>query len=191
MHSVYVDEVGLHSPLTAELQLVVCVICAAYFSAAPRDCTNHLHLPTCKAKANDLGLWLRNQDYLHVLYASQVALSYTVLKPKYKQASLRNSSCSLIERGVESLGNLNESCTVRNTRGLPFNASYACTGMHRFSHATFFLLILPNTTNHSMTQPEGELLLGLPTLLTTHHVNAEKDTNAKQPQALKQSYGEL
>ena len=74
MHSVYVDEVGLHSPLTAELHFVVCVICAAYFSAAPRDCTNHPHLPTCKAKANDLGLRLRNQDYLHVFYASQVAL---------------------------------------------------------------------------------------------------------------------
>ena len=73
MHSVYVDEVGLHSPLTAELQFVVCVICAACFSTA-RDCTDHPHLPTCKAKANDLGLQLRNQDYLHVLYASQVAL---------------------------------------------------------------------------------------------------------------------
>ena len=74
MHSVYVDEVGLHLPLTAEQQFVVCVICAACFSAAPRDCTNHPYLPTCKAKANDLGLRLRNQDYLHVLYASQVAL---------------------------------------------------------------------------------------------------------------------
>ena len=74
MHSVYVDEVGLHSPLTAELQFVVCVICAAYFSAAPIDCTNNPHLATCKAKANDLGLRLRNQDYLHVLYACQVAL---------------------------------------------------------------------------------------------------------------------
>ena len=73
MHSVYVDGVGLHSPLTAELQYVVCVICAASFSAA-RDCTNHPHLPTYKAKANDLGLRLRNQDYLHVLDASQVAL---------------------------------------------------------------------------------------------------------------------
>ena len=73
MHSVYVDEVGLPSPLTAELQFVVCVICAACFSAA-RHCTTHPHLPTCKAKANDLGLRLRNQEYLHVLYASQVAL---------------------------------------------------------------------------------------------------------------------
>ena len=131
MHSVYVVEVGVHSSLTAELQFVVSVICSACFSAE-RNCTNHPHLPTCKAKANDLGLRLRNQDYLHVLYASQVPLEYAVLKPKYKQASLRNSNRSLIESGVESLGNLNTSYTVRNTRGLPFNASYACTGMHRF-----------------------------------------------------------
>ena len=74
VHSVYVDEVGLHSPVLAELQFVVCVICAAYFSTAQRDCTNHPNLPTCEAKADGLGLRLRNQDYLHVLYASQVAL---------------------------------------------------------------------------------------------------------------------
>ena len=73
MHSVYVNEVGLHLPLTAELQFVVCVICSACFSAE-RNSTSHPHLSTCKAKANDLGLRLRNQDYLHVLYASQAAL---------------------------------------------------------------------------------------------------------------------
>ena len=70
---------------------------------------------------------------------------------------------------------------MRNTRGLPFNAPYACTGMHRFSITILFLLILSITTNHSMTQPRGELLLGLPTLLGTHHVNAEGNTSAKQP----------
>ena len=69
MHSVYVNEFGLHSPLTAELQFVVCVIGSAYLSAA-RNCTNHPHLPTCKAKANEQGKWLRNQDSFHVLYAS-------------------------------------------------------------------------------------------------------------------------
>ena len=74
MHSVYVDEVGLHSPILAELQLFVCVICAAYFSAAPRECINRPYLSTCEAKADGLGLRLRNQDYLHVFYASQVAL---------------------------------------------------------------------------------------------------------------------
>ena len=68
VHSVDGGEVGLHS------QLFVCVICAACFSAAQRDCTNRPYLPTCKAKADGLRLRLRNQDYLHVLYASQVAL---------------------------------------------------------------------------------------------------------------------
>ena len=62
-------EVGLQS-----LQLFVCVICAAYFCAAQRDCTNRPYLPTCTTKADGLGLRLRNQDYLHVLYASEVAL---------------------------------------------------------------------------------------------------------------------
>ena len=74
MHSVDAGDVGLHSPLLAEVQLFVCMICAAYFSAAQRDCTNHPYLPTCKAKADGLGLRLRNQHYLHILYASQVAL---------------------------------------------------------------------------------------------------------------------
>ena len=74
VHSVDGGEVGLHSPLLAELQLFVCVICAAYFSAAQRDCTNRPYLPTYKANADGLGLRLRNQDYLRVLYASQVAL---------------------------------------------------------------------------------------------------------------------
>ena len=69
VHSVDGGEVGLHS-----LQLFVCVICAAYFSAAQWDCTNCPYIPTCKAKADGLGLRLRNQHYLHVLYASQVAL---------------------------------------------------------------------------------------------------------------------
>ena len=35
--------------------------------------------------------------------------------------------------------------------------------------------------HHSVTEPGGELLLGLPTLLTTHHVDAEDDSSAKQP----------
>ena len=52
----------------------VLVIRAACFSAAKRDCTNRPYLPTCKAKANDWGSRLRNQDSLHVLYASQAAL---------------------------------------------------------------------------------------------------------------------
>ena len=74
MHSADGGEVGLHLPLLAELQLFVCVICAAYFSAAPRDCINRPYLPTCKAKPDGLGLRLRNHNHLHVLYVSQVAL---------------------------------------------------------------------------------------------------------------------
>ena len=82
---------------------------------------------------------------------------------------------------MEPLGSLTKSSTVRNTHGLPFDAPYECTGMHNLSHSSFSYLILPNITNHSVTQPGGELLLGLPTLLTTHHVNAEEDTRAKEP----------
>ena len=68
VHSMDGGEVG---PLS---QLSVCVICVACLSAAQRDCTNRPYLPTCKTKAGGLGLRHRNQDYLHVLYASQVAL---------------------------------------------------------------------------------------------------------------------
>ena len=80
---------------------------------------------------------------------------------------------------------------MRISRGLPFNVSYACTSMHWFFNSPLFLPIQPIITNHSVTQPGGELLLGLPTLLTTHHVNAEEYTSAKQPYALKETYGEL
>ena len=92
---------------------------------------------------------------------------------------------------MEPLGNLNKSYTVRTPHGLPFTASYACTNMHRVPNFSFYCLILHNLTNQSVTQPGGELLLGLPTLLTTHHVNAEKNTSAKQPYALKPTYGEV
>ena len=80
---------------------------------------------------------------------------------------------------------------MRTPRGLPFNASYACTNMHRFPNFSFYCLILHNLTNQSVTQPGGELPLRLPTLLTTHHVNTEGNTSAKQPDARKQSYGEV
>ena len=80
---------------------------------------------------------------------------------------------------------------MRNTRGLSFDAPYACTGMHNFSISSCSYLILHNITNQSVTQPGGELLLGLPTLLSTHRMNAEENTGAKQPYALKQTNGEL
>ena len=80
---------------------------------------------------------------------------------------------------------------MRTSRGPPFDASYACTNMHRVASFSYCYLILPNITHQSVTQPGVELLLGLPTSLTTHHVNAEENTSAKQPYALKQTYGEL
>ena len=136
VHSAHGGEVGLHS-----LHLFVCVICAAYFSAAQGDCTDRPYLPTCGAKADALSLRLRNENYLHVLYASQVAQQYAVVKPRCKQASLGNSTRSLRERGVEPLGSPNNSCTMRISRGLPINASYACTSMHCFVNSPLFLLI--------------------------------------------------
>ena len=50
MHSVNADEVGLSSPLLAEVQLVVCVI-SALFSWA-RECTNHPDLSHLRTEAN-------------------------------------------------------------------------------------------------------------------------------------------
>ena len=38
-----------------------------------------------------------------------------------------------------------------------------------------------NLTNHEETQPRGELLLGLLTLLTTHHVYAEGQRTQERP----------
>ena len=80
---------------------------------------------------------------------------------------------------------------MRNTRGLPFDVSYACTGMHNVSISSCSYLILHNITNQSVTQPAGELLLGLPTLLTTHRMKGEENTSTKQPYALKQTFGKL
>ena len=82
-------------------------------------------------------------------------------------------------------------CTVRITRGLPFNASFAGTGMHWVSNSSSSYPILHNMTKQSVAQTGGELVLDLPTLLTTHHVNAEDYTSVKQPYALKQTYAEL
>ena len=74
-----------------------------------------------------------------------------------KQASLRNSARSLIERRAEPLGNPNKGHTVRTPRGLPFDASYACTSMHEFGSPLF--LTNPSQSNHTqrvrqlLTQP--------------------------------------
>ena len=118
---------------------------------ATENCTNCPYLPTCKAKADEPAKWRRNQAGLHVLYPSQADLFYAVHLPSFKQASLRNSIRSLKERRVESLGSLNKSCTVRNTRGLPFNAPYACTGMHKLSNLT----LSPNLTHNNKSQRDS------------------------------------
>ena len=134
MHSVDGEEVGLHSPLLGELQLFVFVIRAAYFSAAKVG----LH-------QSPLSSHLKNKGRCRSVCSGGTktdSTCYTLLSLPYdtlstnapiKQARLRSSTRSLIERRVEPLGNLNKGYTVRTSRGLPFDASYACTGMHNFS----------------------------------------------------------
>ena len=95
---------------------------------------------------------MRNQDSLHVLYASQAALQYAVPEAQYKQASLRNSTRSLKERRVEPLGNLNNGYTVRTPRGLPFNASNACK---KHAQGSQFLLLLPNLTQPNQSKRDS------------------------------------
>ena len=57
---------------------VICLVCSEpLFSRAEKNnrcCTNHPDLLTCKTETNDFDLRRRNQDSLHVLYASQTAL---------------------------------------------------------------------------------------------------------------------
>ena len=77
MHGADVDGVGLPALPQAEAELVDWCVqrpCLAGQKKNNRCCTNHPDLPTCKPEANDLGLRRRNQDSLHVLYASQAAL---------------------------------------------------------------------------------------------------------------------
>ena len=60
---------------------------------------------------------------------------------------------------AESLGNLNKGHTLRTSRGLPFDASYACTSMHELGSCLF--LTIQSQTIHtqrwsqSLTQPGG------------------------------------
>ena len=68
-------------------------------------------------------------------------------------------------------------CTSRGLHRL--NALCVCREGRRGT--TSFSSYSPTTINPCVTQPGGKLLLGLPTLLTTHHVNDEGNTNAKQP----------
>ena len=65
-----VEGVEPPSPLLAEAQSIGCVISAVCFSTAQRTAPVHPDPPTCTTEANGLGSRRRNQDTLHVLYAS-------------------------------------------------------------------------------------------------------------------------
>ena len=70
VHSADVDGVELPSQLLAEAQSIDCVMSAVYFSTAQGTAPVHPDPPTCTTEANGLGSRRRNQDTLHVLYAS-------------------------------------------------------------------------------------------------------------------------
>ena len=77
VYSVDVDGIGLPALPQAEAELSVWCDqrpCLAGHKKKTAAAPIHPDLPTCRAKADDWGLRLRNQDYLDVLYASQVAL---------------------------------------------------------------------------------------------------------------------
>ena len=67
---------------------------------------------------------------------------------------------------MEPLGNLNKGCTVRNSRGLPFNAPYACTGMHEFSNLLLLPSFFPTIHTTISNSTRGWPLLGLLSLPT-------------------------
>ena len=140
MHGVYVEDVRLHSPLQAELQFVDYVISARFSlgrKIQSRRRQLQLHQSPSPAQLSSKGGWTWQ----------------VTEEPRQPPRIIRFSACPMIhcpltrlqasklkEGRVESLGNLNKSLTVRNTPGLPFNAQYACTGMHRFT-------ISPNLTH--------------------------------------------
>ena len=74
MHSVEGDEVVLHSPLLVELQFVVCdprsIVQRCPNGTAPITLT----FPPEEQRRMKERLQRRNQDRIHVLYASQSAL---------------------------------------------------------------------------------------------------------------------
>ena len=133
VHSVDGDEVGLHSPLLVDLRLFVFVIRAAYFRApkgGPHQSPLRSHLKNKGGCRSVCSGGTKTDSTCYTL----LSLPYNTLSTNapIKQASLRSSTRSIIERRVEPLGSLNKGYTVFS-RGLPFDASYACTGMHNFS----------------------------------------------------------
>ena len=101
-----------------------------------------------------------------MLYASQADLKYAVPEPKYKQASLRNSTRSLKERRVEPLGNLNKflPCAQRVAHPLMHHMrAQVCTRTAiSYFHLSSFSTIHFSITNSTRGWP----LLGLLTLPT-------------------------
>ena len=104
VHGAYVDGVQLPTLPQAEAELYVLRPCLAgqkKSAAAPITLT----FPPVKKRQMSDSLRLRNQDYLCLLYTSQVALFRNC---PVEEASLMNSRRSLRERRVEPLGNLNK-----------------------------------------------------------------------------------
>ena len=66
---------------------------------------------------------------------------------------------------MEPLGNLSKGYTVRNTRGLPFNAPYACTGMDEFATLRFLSFFSYRAIPQSRTPPGGGPSLAYPPYL--------------------------
>ena len=106
-----------------------------------------------------------------------------------KQASLRDSTCSLIERGVEPLGSLNKYYTARTSCGLPFNAPYARTGMHEVGDLPFLTILSQSIhtplCSQSLTQPGGGRSWAyspstLPNAREREEMREETETQAKQ-----------
>ena len=102
VHSADDDEVSLSPPLLAAGRLVVCVICALFSWAT--NCTNHPDLSHLGTEAN-AGRLLAEDSNLppHTIRISGKKKMLPKSRP-IKQASLRNSARSLIERRAEPPG---------------------------------------------------------------------------------------
>ena len=123
-------------------------------------CTNHAHLSHLRTEANAGLLFAEESEPASLYYTGLRKHKNTPSKSSpVTQARLRNSARSIKELRAEPLGNLNKGYTVRTSRGLPFDASYACTSMHEFG-CHLFLTNQSRTfptqrTSKSLTQPGG------------------------------------
>ena len=69
---------------------------------------------------------------------------------------------------MEPLGNLNRCFTVRNMPGVPFDAPYACTGMHESGNPLFINILLLSIHTILVTNLNHELNQGVAPLGLTH-----------------------